>query len=720
MGHARLLAGLALLTAVAFAPAVRAPFLFDDVTSMPENASIRRLWPPSIALSPPKNLSVSGRPVVNYSFAVNFAINRALGVVQQPGAKGRFETVSYHAVNIALHILCGLLLFGILRRTFQSQRIPEQWRGSGDNISLAVTSLWLLHPIQTEAVNYLVQRTELLVSLFYLGTLYASIRAWDVQSPRARFGWYATALASCALGMGCKEVMISAPLAVVLYDRAFRFESWKQLGLNRERLVFHGALQLTLVILVLEAQGARADTVGFQGAISWHEYLRSQGWAIFHYLRLVAWPDALTYDYGARPIGVGIGTVGLGVLTVAAIATLRAWKRAPWLAFAGSMFFLVLAPSSSIVPIQTEIAAERRMYLALAPLLLIIVVGIEMLVRRAPSVFAATRAARFGLVGGLALLTLRTGQRSLVYNDPVAIWRDAAEKNPDNARAHNNHAAAMLQEGPQRRAEAEVHFRRALAADTLHIASWTNLAELELARGRLTAARDYYERAIRIEPNSAPVAQGLGGLLVKMGDLAGGIYYLERAVAASPSEAGYSALAAAYLDLGRLEGAERSLRGVLRLNPNRLDAINLLGTILVTSGRPAQAIPYLEAATRDPNAPARTVAFLALAYAQGGHSAQALVSVERAKPRIAGDVPTLVLLGRTLLTLERTAEAENLFAEAARRAPDDPEAITRLGMAKAVAGKRGEAIALFRRVLKAQPAYRPAKDALDKVLSLSP
>jgi tetratricopeptide (TPR) repeat protein len=720
MAPARLLTGLALITAVAFAGAARAPFEFDDIASIPDNPTIRTLWPPSIALNPPPNISVSGRPVVNLSFALNFAVNEALGISQRPAEEWELETVGYHVVNIALHILCGLLLFGVVRRTLRSERIQEEWRNASDGVALAVTALWMLHPIQTEAVSYVIQRTELLVSLFYLGTLYASIRAWDAASRRATFGWYAAAISACALGMGSKEVMISAPLAVMLYDRAFRFDSWRQLRLHRERLAFHGVLQLTLLVLVVESRGARDATVTFQGDIAWHEYLRSQGWAVLHYLRLVAWPDALSYDYGSRPIGVDFGVGGLFVLTLAAIGTLLAWKRAPWLAFSGSVFFLLLAPSSSVVPIQTEIAAERRMYLALAPVFLVIVVSAIAWARRVGIDFVAPRAARAGFIGLLAALALRTGQRSLIYNDPETLWRDATEKVPGNARALNNLAAAVLRKGPARQREAEIHFRRSMAADSTFVAAWANLADIEVRRGRPAVAREVLEHAVRVNPNSVIAGISLGSLLVKLGDPALGIFYLERALAAYPTVDGYSSLASAYLDLARMEGAERALRSLLRLDPNRLDAINMLGTLLMTSGRASQAIPYLEVATRDPNAPVRTLAFLSLAYAQGGHTTQALVAVGRARPRIAGDVATLVLLGRTMLTLDSTASADRFFSEALRLAPDDPESTTRLGMAKAVAGKRSEAIALFRRALRLQPDFRPARDALEKVLSLSP
>ncbi|MEO6877930.1 MAG: hypothetical protein ABI205_05570, partial [Gemmatimonadaceae bacterium] len=169
---------------VAFSGAFDAPFQFDDVASIPRNPTIERIS--TETLSPPDGgLAVSGRPIANLSLAVNHAINQALGVDERPDPAGAHKTLSYHIVNLLLHLFCGLLIFGIVRRTVLLGSGLSEWTADGDAIAIAVTALWLLHPIQTDAVDYVVQRTELLVSCFYAATLYASIRAWDA-STRAR------------------------------------------------------------------------------------------------------------------------------------------------------------------------------------------------------------------------------------------------------------------------------------------------------------------------------------------------------------------------------------------------------------------------------------------------------------------------------------------------------------------------------------------------------
>ena len=438
-------------TFAAYAPALRAPFVFDDVTSIQENTTIRQLYPPSVPLKPPVMSAVAGRPVVNYSLALNYALNEWLGVDQRADPDGPYKTVGYHLMNLLLHLGCGALIFGVMRRTMRGARIPEAWRVVADPIAAVVTGLWLLDPIQSEAINYVVQRTELIVSLCYVGTLYAAVRAGDAESTKARKGWYVVAMLVCLLGMGSKEVMITAPLMVVLYDRAFRVDSWRALfSADRGRLWLYGGLVATCIwTVILVTSGARATSVGFHLGVTWYQYLYSQGWAITHYVRLALWPDALTLDYGQNAITGLRALPGLLLLVVFGAVTVWAWMRANrwgWLGFLGAWFFLILAPSSSIVPIRTEIAAERRVYLALAAVLVLLVIGAEWLRRR----WAERRDPRWGLGAVGTLLALSTFARSRMYESPEGLWRDTIRKAPSNARAYDNLSAILRQGHPPR------------------------------------------------------------------------------------------------------------------------------------------------------------------------------------------------------------------------------------------------------------------------------
>ena len=168
-------AGL-LLVAVTLATywnSLNVPFFFDDPIGILDNPTIRKLGDIGQVLSPPRNGSgVTGRPVVNLSLALNYAL-------------GGTSVTGYHLANILFHASAGLLLFGCIRRTLANSPRLQRCRSLAFPLAFSTAALWLLHPLQTESVTCVIQRTELLVGLFYLLTLYCFIRASE-QSSR---GW---------------------------------------------------------------------------------------------------------------------------------------------------------------------------------------------------------------------------------------------------------------------------------------------------------------------------------------------------------------------------------------------------------------------------------------------------------------------------------------------------------------------------------------------------
>src|SRR4051812_20870496 len=135
---------LVLTVTLVYLPALRGPYFMDDAGSIPGNATIERLWPPSVALKPPPHTTVSGRPVVNYSLALNHAANRLFGANETTESGRTRDLIGFHLVNLLLHLACGMLLFGVVRRTLRSPRLQDEWAASAEVIALAVTAIWLL------------------------------------------------------------------------------------------------------------------------------------------------------------------------------------------------------------------------------------------------------------------------------------------------------------------------------------------------------------------------------------------------------------------------------------------------------------------------------------------------------------------------------------------------------------------------------------------------
>lgn len=216
----------------AYSTSFRGVFVLDDKFGIVDNPNIKTLWPLTRAMSSPPELPVSGRPVASLTLAINYALAPAdVRDVLTPGGpdapperRERFlrNVWGYHSLNLATHVMAALALFGVVRRTLLSARLRTRFAGAATPIAFIISLVWVVHPLLTDAVTYVVQRTEVLMGLFYLLTLYCAIRAGEPGLPRAsRRWWMAGAIVSCAMGMGSKQTMASAPLIVWLWDWTF-------------------------------------------------------------------------------------------------------------------------------------------------------------------------------------------------------------------------------------------------------------------------------------------------------------------------------------------------------------------------------------------------------------------------------------------------------------------------------------------------------------------
>ena len=571
---------------VAYHNSFAGPFIFDDFNSITNNPYIRKLWPLTDAMSWPKPSSVASRPVVALSLAVNYAL-------------GGFNVWGYHVFNLTVHILAGLVVFGIVRRTLESPRLRERYPRRAPWLAMAVALIWLLHPLNTESVTYVIQRTELLFGLFFLLTLYCVIRGSSSSHP-AR--WYIASVVACALGMGSKEVMVGAPLIVLLYDRCFLSGSFRETF--RRRWGLHAGLASTWLILarLVATRGhSKSAGFGFQSLTGW-AYARMQFGVIVHYLRLAFWPYPLVFDYYDWPAANTVSAVvppAVAVLTLLG-ATLWAARYQPWLGFLGAWFFIILAPTSSVLPLVTEPAAERRMYVPLLAVVALIVIvgdaGLRYLLRRLKSGETLRRCLEAGIVVAVAAtlgsITLR---RNEDYRSVLSIWSDAVAKRPNNARGHNNLGAELHRLGQL--PEARFHYSEAVRIRPNFAEAYNNLGALLLQQGQLDEAIAHLSEAIRLHRNYAKAHRQLAVALARKGQFKDAIAHYSEALRLMPGDAElYSNFARALHREGRLEDAVAYYSRALRLRPNHAWTQYNLGEALVQLGRPEEAARHFESA----------------------------------------------------------------------------------------------------------------------------
>jgi tetratricopeptide (TPR) repeat protein len=574
----------------AYHNSLQVPFTFDDLTAIQLNPTIRQIWS---ALSPPggdspwsRAYAVTGRPVVNVSLAVNFAL-------------GKLEVRGYHVVNLILHILNALTLYGVVRRTLLTPGLRERYGGQAHWPALAVALLWVVHPLATESVTYITQRTELLMGLFFLLTLYCVIRG--TQSSHQGV-WYAAAAVSMALGVGSKEVMVMAPLVVLAYDRLFLSRSLADAF--RQRRGLYAGLAAGWIVFTALALRRVAPDISFLGSrqVTPWGYAKTQAGVIVHYLRLSLWPDQLVADYADWPMAGSLTTVLPWALVVITFLGATAWalyRQLP-LAFPGVWFFLILAPTSSFYPIVTEVAAERRMYLPLAAVIALVVFAwwltLGLLRRR-----LAWPPARGRVVEGLLLLAVvvtlaqLTVRRNEDYRSDVAFWSDVVTKRPNNARAYFNLGNALSRDKPL---EAIARYSEAVRIAPQYVDAHNNLGVALASQGRLDEAMAHYDEAIRLAPTYARPHNNLGIVFSRQGKLDEAIAQFSEAIRINPSYAqAHHNLATDLARQGKLSEAIQHYSAALRLAPSA-EAHYSLGTALVRDGRSQEAIRHLEAALK--------------------------------------------------------------------------------------------------------------------------
>ena len=719
----------------AYADSFSGVFVLDDIPSIVDNPAIRHMTGLKAVLlaQSGSGLPVDGRPLLSLSLAVNYAI-------------GGTHVWGYHAVNLAIHILAGLTLFGIVRRTLGGMpgRPSAEKRVGPEGpclAALAVALLWVLHPLQTESVTYIVQRAESMMGLLYLLTLYCFIRHATEQPSSSRSGlvsrsslqaseggedkkaarkaWAVLSVMACFLGMAAKEVMVSAPLMVWLYDRTFVSGTFRKAWRDRRGLYLGLASSWLLLGTLVISTNSRGHSAGFDSGVPWQTYALTQFGAVAHYLRLSFWPHPLVFDYGSVVISrLGDVAPQMAIVVSLLAATLVALRRWPSLGFCGAWFFAILAPTSSVVPVATQTIAEHRMYLPLAAVVTLAVAAIVAVgARRSLPVFLA-------LALGLGFLTAR---RNEDYHSAVSIWSNTVAQHPESWRAQSD-LGIVLAEDPGRLPEAMSHFEEALRLNPNSAQAHINLATVLAENpGRLPEAISHYEQALRLDPNLPEAHFDLAIALAKSpGRLPEAVSHYEQALRLKPDYAeAHNNLAIALAKIpGRLPEAILHYEEALRLNPNYADAhYNLAGALAGTPERLPEAFSHYEQALR--LKPDYAEAHFALAIALAGDPArmpEAIPHLEAAL-RLKPDLVEAHIDLANMLAGEpaRLPEAISHYEQALRLQPDSAEVHNNLAIVLARnPGRLPEAVSHFEAALRLQPDFAEAHNNLANALTMIP
>ncbi len=479
---------ISIIAAVAYSNSFNVDYHLDDIHQISENYKIRDLSKLGDVLFFNK-----ARPVLNLTLGLNYYF-------------GEYKLFGYHLVNLLLHILNTFLVFFIIRLTFTGF-LDQDWRPSrrADDIALFTSCIFAAHPIQTEAVTYIISRSSVLCTTFYLSAIFLFIRAWaesgssetEIQTVRLRR--IAFSIFCFLLALGTKEIAVTLPVVLIGYDFCFISKGdVKKIG--QRILRYHSVFLLIILIFFLLRYHFFGSFGNPKPIRSLTSNLATQIHVIVNYIRLLIIPINLNVDphfpisTSFFKLPVVLSAVILGAIMVAA---LRLFRSFPLISFGIFWFFLTISPTSSIIALEDPVA-EHRLYLASVGFCLIAGKVLFEVISKAKERYPYNRPwliATTGVILIALLYCIGTLNRNVVWDDEITLWKDAVRRSPDKDRPHNNLGHVYFVGGQL--AQAEKEFRRALEINSDNQDAHNNLGAIYDRQGKYDLAVREFREALR-------------------------------------------------------------------------------------------------------------------------------------------------------------------------------------------------------------------------------
>lgn len=574
-------------------------FVRDGMVEILENRNVHTLESPWKTMF--EGNILPARPVPYLTFAINYVIHGE-------------EVWGYHFVNLLIHLGSTFLLFGILTRTLLLPSMSGRFSAKESfALSFVITLLWAVHPVLTEAMNYIYQRMELLVSFFYLATLYTFIRART--SPNAFLMWTVLCIVCCSLGMLSKEVMVTAPIVLFWYNRVFLIANWKEFNSGSSLIYIPLAASWIIVFLLVQSQNDLWEGVFSDGQPTPWNYLMTQAEVIPYYLGLMLVPHPLCFEYG-WPIQEDFSKVIVPGLFVVSLlfATLWAIIRRPKIGFLAGSFFLILAPTSTIKPIFQP-AAEYRIYLVTSIFVSLVVFVIFHFSKKYSQSLSYKNKKQYGVISYVTILLIMVGfvlttrERSKVYSSIATLWEDTAEKAPRNATAFSQLGAIQTVKGKLDKAEEYLDIANELQPNRFR--TLNSLGQTEMHLGKLDEAILHLKQALAIKESHPEAVSYLGICYLNQGEFLLAAESLQKAHEIVPESPLYLSLYAAAIgkDSKRQKEAEEKFEKAIQLNPGFAKTYFSFAIFLYEAGRLEEALSQAQTCLQvDPNfSPARNL-----------------------------------------------------------------------------------------------------------------
>jgi len=572
-----LLSLLAIVVILIYADTLTTPFIFDDLVNIHDNPHIRV---PALSL---KNLAWAGfnspigsRPVANISFALNYYFNG-------------YNLVGYHVVNILIHTVCGIFLYFLAKATLQTPALRSRYEKFGW-IPFLTVFIWLVHPLQTQSVTYIVQRMNSMAAMFYVLSMLFYVKFRMSTASRARWALMAGCVTTAVLAFGTKEITATLPLVVILYEWYF-FQELSAQWVKRNFFILGGVFLLFIVIALvyLDFDPVARILRGYRiRDFTPMQRVLTEFRVVVFYISLLLWPNPsrlnLDHDFALSYSLLNPATTLISITTIMALITFACLiaRKEPLLSFGIIWFFGNLIIESSIIGL--ELVFEHRNYL---PTMFVILAIVSLAFRYLKHVLPAAIA--LSLVG--ALFCGWTFERNKVWADEITLYRDSAAKSPGKARSHNNLGAALSRQ--DRVKEAIEQFQVALTINPQFSDAHYNLGYALVRTENLDEGILHFREAVRVEPKRVKYLNNLGAALILKGDYSEAVDHFKTALKTNPSDADvHNNIGLAYKKRGQPDAAMQHFSRAVVLDPRHAGALINRGAMQMNQGQ-------LEAAGKD-------------------------------------------------------------------------------------------------------------------------
>ena len=600
--HCTVLAVIILAAFACYHHTFNVPFVFDDLHAIVENQKIRDLG----NYLAPESIISGQRPLTEITFALNYHF-------------GGLEVSGFHQFNLAIHILSAFIVYFLALILFRRLGPSNDDSSSGwyrSVIPAAFTALiFVLHPVQTQAVTYIVQRYASMAAMFYLAAVLCYIlgrQAMQAWAGAVSIGIrHYVPFKSIALFFLCflfglasflsKQIALSLPLAILLieyllFDRTW--SGWKKklavmvpvfTGFLLFVLYSAGVLQGDISLgRILEETDQRTRETLEVGRL---QYLFTQFEVVAIYLGILIWPANLSLDYMYPYVddffqGWTFWALILHLVLISAAVFMR--RSFPLVTMGILWFYITLSVESSLIPI-TDVLFEHRLYLPMFGFAVIAGWAFLEVYRRwqAPAIVLS--------LSLLMLLSVATYQRNTVWQSPVSLWADTIEARPENPRAHNNLGQAL--EDRQRMQEAFHHYQEALKLDPDYADAHLNMGLVLARSGRIDQAENHFIQAAKLRPGLAKAHYNLGLVRQTRNRHHEAIKHYQRALHADPEKTRARLnLAGALAETDRPYEAIEHLKRILDAHPDHFDALMNKGILLYMTGDADNALEVLDQA----------------------------------------------------------------------------------------------------------------------------